>query len=187
MLLLTASYLEPGVARNGLAPPKRLFVHLKNPGSVGTSDTIRSTPIPLTQSTPQKISPPVAKKTSDTASLPISEETTPKTYFDPNDVDEVAFVLSVPELPLPTNEETVTGSVQIKVFIDAIGIPDEIEIVESTLPDYYVTSLTNAFSKARFQPAMRGGVAVNSWRVIEITYADGEPPPVEDSSAKENR
>lgn len=186
VLLLLASHIEPGITDNNPRFPYRLYVHLKNSGSVSTEDSVRILPVPVEPFPPRKTSLAVANNTSNTDSSPISDERPPKIYFDPADVDEIAFALTVPELPLPTTEESITGLVQIKIFVDSNGIPEEIEIVQSTLPEDYVTSLTNTFSKARFQPAKRGGAAVSSWRVIEITYGDGEQAPSEENVPKKN-
>uniref|UniRef100_Q47BK9 TonB C-terminal domain-containing protein n=1 Tax=Dechloromonas aromatica (strain RCB) TaxID=159087 RepID=Q47BK9_DECAR len=186
MLLFTANYLEQSLTTSR-GPLPRLSVDLKNSAEISSPDPVRSLPLPITKTDRPKASPAITKEIGNAGSAPASQERAPKFFFDPYYVDEIAFALSVPELPLPTNEETVSGSLQIKVFIDTRGVPDEIEIVQNTLPDDYVASLTNAFSKAKFQPALRGGVPVNSWRVIEITYGDKEPPQLDEGTKKESQ
>lgn len=98
-------------------------------------------------------------------------------YADPDIVDQKAAAIDIPELPPPTDSETVPGLLRIKIFINSSGQPDYVEVLETTLPDDYVTVLSEVFRQAKFSPALQGDKAVNSWRIIEIIY--GEPEATE--------
>jgi len=189
VLLFTSNTSPWDVADTSRQNTFRLQVSLntKVPTSASTNKRVYSTPIPVANTAQPKKSPPISNKASSTLTpltAPLASE--PETYIDPQHVDEIAFAIAVPELPLPTDEETLSGTLQIKIFINTTGIPAEIEIVQNTLPEHYVASLTNAFSKARFQPALLGGVPVNSWRTIEITYGNSEPSPLDEGEKREH-
>lgn len=95
-------------------------------------------------------------------------------YADPKDVDQVAFALDVPVLPLPTDERISSGMLRAKVLIDQNGKPDGIEVLETTFPEDYVSSLVRTFSQGVFRPAMLSGKPVKSWRLIDISFGDME-------------
>lgn len=105
---------------------------------------------------------------------PPVEEVTPtateETYFSPEDVEKMAHVVEVEDLPLPENKKTPGGALYLKVLINELGNADKVDILTSTLPDEYVTTLIGSFYQARFSPALLAGVPVKSWRVIEIRF-----------------
>lgn len=96
-------------------------------------------------------------------------------YVAPNEVEEMAFVLDVEELPLPNGEHTPSGALYLKILIGESGIADRIEILTSTLPEDYVATLVNSFYQATFSPARTAGLPVRSWRIIEIRFGEAEP------------
>lgn len=95
-------------------------------------------------------------------------------YAAPEDVDEMARVAEVEELPLPDNEQTPSGALYLKILISEAGTPDRIDIMTSTLPDNYAATLVKSFYQAKFSPARSEGLPVRSWRIIEIRFGDTE-------------
>jgi hypothetical protein len=95
-------------------------------------------------------------------------------YADPDTVDQKAFAIDVPELPLPNDSGTTPGVLSIKVFVNASGQPDGIKLLEATLPEDYVATLAGIFQRAKFSPALQDKKAVKSWRILEISYGDTE-------------
>lgn len=116
---------------------------------------------------------------------PIAEDATPallpltstleQVYVAPENVEEMATVAQIEELPLPSNEQTPDGTLYLKILISESGSADRIDIVTSTLPDDYVATLINSFYQAKFNPARIAGSPVRSWRIIEIRFGDTEP------------
>lgn len=95
-------------------------------------------------------------------------------YIPPDEVDDMAVAIDVPELPLPDNEYALFGRLQIKVLINESGKADHIEVLESTFPEHYVASLLNAFYQANYSPARLTGKPIKSWRNIEIILSVDE-------------
>lgn len=106
--------------------------------------------------------------------FPFSHESE-QVYFAPEDVEEMAFVVDVEELPLPSSEQTPNGALYLKILISESGSADRIDIMASTLPDDYAATLVSSFYQARFSPARTSGLPVRSWRIIEIRFGDTEP------------
>jgi hypothetical protein len=91
-------------------------------------------------------------------------------YLAPDVVDRMAFAIDVPELPIPEDNDVPTGSLKIRILIDELGKANSIQVLETSLPEYYVSILANHFYHAAFSPALLDGSAVKSWRIVEITY-----------------
>ncbi|MBT9523218.1 MAG: hypothetical protein IV101_20260 [Dechloromonas sp.] len=106
----------------------------------------------------------------ETPASPTTETLLEETYLAPEDVEKMAFVVDVEELPLPKNELTPGGALYLKVLINELGSADQIDILTSTLPEEYAATLVNSFYQAKFSPAVLAGLAVKSWRIIEIRF-----------------
>lgn len=150
-------------------------------------------PLRITLNSPHETSPSTprpetrvsANPTSHHPAIPIAEDTTPalfplppapdQTYVAPEDVEEMAFVVDVEELPLPNSEQMPNGALYLKILISESGSADQIDIVTSTLPEDYAARLVNSFYQARFSPARTAGLPVKSWRILEIRLGDAEP------------
>ena len=91
-------------------------------------------------------------------------------YFAPEEVENMAHVVNVEELPLPENSQTPGGAVYLKVMINESGSADKIDIVTSTLPEEYAKTLVSSFYQAKFSPALIAGQPARSWRIIEIRF-----------------
>ncbi len=79
-----------------------------------------------------------------------------------------------PEFPKLADEKHISGSVQLKMKIDAYGLVQDIAIMNSIPPGVFDQSAMDAFSKATVQPACKGGATVSSEVYIKIHY---EPSP----------
>lgn len=150
-------------------------------------------PLQITLNNSLQTSPATARRGSKTlANLPspgpaiaVVEDATPaplplppapdQAYVAPEDVEEMAFVVDVEELPLPNSEQTPNGALYLKILISESGSADRIDIVTSTLPEDYAETLINSFYQARFSPARTAGLPVKSWRILEIRFGDAEP------------
>ena len=96
-------------------------------------------------------------------------------YFAPEDVENMADVVDINELPLPENAKTPGGALCLKVLINESGSADKIDIMASTLPHEYAETLIDSFYRAKFSPALIAGLPVRSWRIIEIRFDSPEP------------
>jgi hypothetical protein len=89
-------------------------------------------------------------------------------YVSPDQVDELATATNVPELPLPTTPVANQGTAVLIIYVGADGMPEFVEVEQSTLPEDYTGLLALHFQMARFKPAMLFGSPVSSWRRIEV-------------------
>lgn len=105
----------------------------------------------------------------------LSPATPEQTYIAPENVEEMAYVVSMEDLPMPIDEKTPSGTLHLKILISETGNADQIDIVTSSLPDSYAATLVNSFYKAKFNPARIAGFPIRSWRIIEIRFGDAEP------------
>ena len=92
-------------------------------------------------------------------------------YSPPDSVEEMASVIVVPDLPLPSEPNNSAGRMRIKVFVNENGLADYVELLESNFSDDYAAKLVELFQLARFNPGVSGGKAIKSWRIIEIDYS----------------
>jgi TonB family protein len=68
-----------------------------------------------------------------------------------------------------------TGRVILELWVSSDGEVTKIEIIESNVADTAVAVIGNIFSRTRFVPARKGGIAVNARIRIEVAFA---PPPL---------
>jgi hypothetical protein len=152
----------------------RLKIHL-----VGKQPTIVQKPVtrtlmrdarPLTE-------PTMPLSAAETPAWTPSPMATDETYLAPENVEKMAYVVDVEELPLPENTNMPGGMAYLKVQINESGSADKIDILTSTLPEAYVQTLVGSFYQARFSPALLAGAPVKSWRIIEIRFDLPDPTP----------
>lgn len=150
----------------------RLKIHL-----VGKQPTIVQKPVtrtlmrdarPLTE-------PTMPLSAAETPAWTPSPMATDETYLAPENVEKMAYVIDVEELPLPENTNMRGGMAYLKVQINESGSADKIDILTSTLPEAYVQTLVGSFYQARFSPASLAGAPVKSWRIIEIRFDLPDP------------
>ena len=150
------------------ASRSNIQVSIKNKGNAAQRFHINR-PAANPEKRPLPAKAPVAAPIPPVESPASPPEILAETYIDPDEVDQKAVVLEVPELP-PPDGDVEPGPLRIKLFISETGTVDDIEILETTLPEPYVEILLNIIRQAQFSPAQSAGEAVPSWREIEILY-----------------
>ena len=93
-------------------------------------------------------------------------------YYTAAEVDRAAFPLAAIDLPYPVGASGVQyeGRVEMKVYIDAEGGVDRVELLDAAVPAAYRDLALRAFRNARFGPALRGGRPVRSVKRIEVEF-----------------
>ncbi|TXT30918.1 MAG: hypothetical protein FD131_1405 [Rhodocyclaceae bacterium] len=153
-------------------PPQRLEIRFLN----NMQSIVQPKPILTYVPKVEPFTEPAAPISEDeTPALPATATPSEETYLAPNDVEKMAFVVDVEELPLPKNELTPGGALYLKVLINESGTADKIDILTSTLPEEYAATLVGSFYQAKFSPAQMAGLPVKSWRVIEIRFDQPAP------------
>jgi TonB family protein len=96
--------------------------------------------------------------------------TVDSTYYRAAEVDSRAVPLSPiqPANPDITGKEQ--GIVVLRLYINSTGRVDNVVIVRAEPYHTFGPSLLLPFRQARFVPARKGGVAVNSEMLIELRY-----------------
>jgi TonB family protein len=96
------------------------------------------------------------------------------TYYSAAQVDSRAVPLSAiqPANPDITGKER--GIVVLRLYINSRGTVDNVVIVRAEPYHTFGPSLLLPFRQARFVPARKGGVAVNSEMLIELRYGPVE-------------
>jgi TonB family protein len=97
----------------------------------------------------------------------------PSRYFTASELDHVATPLSDIGLAFPKGREGIDyfGTLRMDVYIDEAGRVDRVQVLESTVPRTFRDSAVGAFSRARFEPALRKGRAVKSIKKVEVRFA----------------
>lgn len=161
-----------GDLKTGYFGTQSLQITLNAPNK-GASIALRSDAAPVAPASFPDPSVSVAEEANSTLfPLPQTHE---QIYVAPEDVEEMAFVVNVSELPLPSDEQTPNGTLSLKILISETGHADRIDVVTSSLPDDYAATLIKSFYQATFSPARMAGFPVRSWRIIEIRFGDAEP------------
>lgn len=93
-------------------------------------------------------------------------------YTSPDLVDELVSVLDVPTLPEPTISVLEPGTAILVIYVGIDGLPDFVEVEQSSFPKDYTDLLAQHFKMARFKPANLFGAPVNSWTRIEVGLED---------------
>lgn len=62
------------------------------------------------------------------------------------------------------------GRVTVRVLVGVDGRVKEAQRVNATSDDFWQVTLNRALSKWRFKPATRGGVPVEAWRTLSLTF-----------------
>jgi hypothetical protein len=88
-------------------------------------------------------------------------------YASPEQVDETASVLDVPALPEPTISVQ-EGTAILVIYVGIDGVPDFVDVEQSSFPNDYTNLLAQHFKMASFKPANLFGTPVSSWTRIEI-------------------
>lgn len=76
-----------------------------------------------------------------------------------------------PLYPARAARENVSGKAIVKLFIDADGAVERVEVERAAPAGYgFDQSAANAFSRARFSPAMKDGKRVRAQMRIEVSF-----------------
>ena len=62
------------------------------------------------------------------------------------------------------------GRVTIRVLVGVDGRVKQAERVSATSDDFWQATLDRALSKWRFKPATRGGIPIEAWRTLSLTF-----------------
>ncbi len=92
------------------------------------------------------------------------------TYYTAAEVDSRAVPLSSIQLANPDITGKENGIVVLRLYINSRGTVDNVVIVRAEPYHTFGPSLLLPFRQARFVPARKGGVAVNSEMLIELRY-----------------
>lgn len=77
------------------------------------------------------------------------------------------------QIPVP-EAAVFTGLVILRVYIGAFGKVDQVEVVDSMVPEAYVDAAINAIKEQRFLPGRIGGKAVPTFTEVEIEFNRSE-------------
>ncbi|HET9762206.1 MAG TPA: TonB family protein [Casimicrobiaceae bacterium] len=92
------------------------------------------------------------------------------TYYSAAEVDSRAVPLSAIQAGNPDISGTARGIVVLRLYINSRGTVDNVVIVRAEPYHTFGPSLLLPFRQARFIPAKKAGVAVNSEMLIELRY-----------------
>lgn len=93
-------------------------------------------------------------------------------YFNSWEVDVRALPVYLPELFVPEFilNQRIVGKVTLHVLISATGRVDRIEVLSSSHPGLLEDEAFRVVSATRFNPAIKGGLAVRSAKRIEVVF-----------------
>lgn len=93
-----------------------------------------------------------------------------ETYFKAADLDVRAEALNEARIIYPNEavRARMTGQMKVEIYINREGRIDAVEIIEANPPGVFDQAVLDAIRQIAFSPAQRGGLAVNSLKVIEV-------------------
>ena len=96
-------------------------------------------------------------------------------YFPASELDAKPYPTRRIDLDFPPQKDGIEyyGKLKLKVFIDAQGGVDRVEVVDASVPTRFLDVAVKAFSEARWEPGRRWGRRVKSVKAVEIDY---DPP-----------
>lgn len=97
-------------------------------------------------------------------------------YLPPEAVDRRATVIEAQPLPLPPAGSS-PGRLQAKLFLNAQGEVENMEVESNALAPEYDGALRQYFPSMHFRPAEKDGRPVASWIRMEFVYEDAPPAP----------
>lgn len=128
-----------------------------------------SEPVPQQEQAAPSAAPAEKNTSLPTIEVPLIED---PTYYTAKEVDVHPSALKVirPAYPEEAASANVTGSVVLLLLLDEGGRVKDISVEEADPPGYFETSALEAFRRARFSPAQRGGKVVKSQMRIKVSY-----------------
>lgn len=94
------------------------------------------------------------------------------TYYSTREVDVPPRALQdiVPGYPEAAEREARTGTVRLRLKLEADGRVSDVEVIGADPPGLFEESARAAFATARFSPAYRGGKPVRVEMLVEVAY-----------------
>ena len=119
--------------------------------------------------------PAVPAPPPETSTLASPAGPTELNYLSPEDVDRRATVIEAQPLPLPPAGSPL-GRLQAKLFVNAQGEVEDMEVEANALTPEYGEALRQYFPSMHFRPAEKDGRPTASWIRMEFVYEDAPPP-----------
>lgn len=151
-------------------PPRPTEEHQQKPRPASTTETV-NTPIP-SPATDNVVD--TGPKTFD----PVIPD--PGPYVPPAQPPRPALVLAQldsryagsfqPDYPAREQREGTEGMARVRVLIGTDGRVKAVELVSTDSPGFFEETKRRALAKWRFKPAMRGGVAEESWQTMNVRF-----------------
>ena len=92
-------------------------------------------------------------------------------YYEAKELDTRPAILDdIPIDPPELRNESTGGSLILKLWINAFGRVDAVDVVQSALPPAFEQQAIKAFKNSRFSPGIRHGAAVGSTMLVEMNY-----------------
>ena len=166
----------PSAPYRGAAEPHVLHARLAEPaelsGAQGTADARDQGASPPGAGESRE-SPPAQAKADPRSGVPGGADLPlPDKWYTATELDVRAEPLS--EVPLDYPEELegsgIPGRVQLALFIDERGVVRRMHIVEAEPARLFDKAAMRAWVDVRFSPARKGGVAVKSRKLLELTF-----------------
>jgi protein TonB len=75
-----------------------------------------------------------------------------------------------PDYPANERRREVEGVAKVRVLIGTDGRVKAVELISADSPGFFEETKRRALAKWRFKPAMRGGVAEESWKEMTVRF-----------------
>lgn len=99
-------------------------------------------------------------------------------YFPPQDLSRKPQAVAPVPLEYPENAPVVPKNrIVLRLLISASGDVDKVIVETADVPQELAQLARRAFARAKFQPGLRGDVAVGSQMLVEITFEGEDTPP----------
>ena len=99
-------------------------------------------------------------------------------YFPPQDLSRKPQAVAPVPLEYPENAPVVPKNrIVLRLLISAAGDVDKVIVETADVPQELEQLARRAFARAKFQPGLRGDVAVGSQMLVEITFEGEDTPP----------
>ena len=93
-------------------------------------------------------------------------------YFESREVDVPAQIINDVLLQYPPDayEQTISGEVKLRLFINQDGGVDEVAIIAAEPKEIFDAAAVAAAKQLRYSPALKDGVPVRTTKTIAITF-----------------
>ncbi|OZA28964.1 MAG: energy transducer TonB [Hydrogenophilales bacterium 17-61-9] len=99
-------------------------------------------------------------------------------YYSMREIDVLPRALReiVPGYPEDADRQRLSGTVRLRLELEADGRVSDIEVVSADPPGVFEDSAVKAFRDARFTPALKNGRPVRVWVMVPVEYDwEGRP------------